>query len=150
MRRALLAVLAVLLAVAVAGGGAAPVGAAVIKPGAKARELAGEVCEDMVGDAAVGAAGEALTAPPQGSWSGSRYTCTYGFDGGTLALRVDVYPTIDAARQGFAKARAAATARTRLYGIGQQGFQARDLVLVSRKDNFFPAQWDPKLGIHVT
>jgi len=136
MRRALLAALALVLAVAAAGASAAPVAAGVVKPGSEARELAAEVCEDMVGDAAVGAAGETLVAPQQGAWSGSRYTCTYGFDGGALSLTVDVFPTLKAAKQGFAKARDAAAGGTRLYGIGQQGFQAKDLVLVSRKDNF--------------
>jgi hypothetical protein len=115
---------------------AAPAGAKVTKPGERARDLAAEVCEEMVGDAAVGAAGETLVAPQQGTWAGSRYTCTYGFDGGTLALTVDVFKTPAAAKQEFAKVRDATSGRTRLYGIGQQAFQAHDLKLVSRKDNF--------------
>jgi hypothetical protein len=132
MMRALLIASALALACSLAS----PAAAEETLPNAKARELAAEVCEDMVGDAAVGAADEPLVAPQQGTWSGSRYTCTYGFDGGTLALTVAVFKTVAAAKQGFAKVRDATTGRTRLYGIGQQAFQANDLKLVSRKDNF--------------
>jgi hypothetical protein len=132
MKRVLLIVGAVALACAFAS----PAGAKVTKTNEKARDLAGEVCEDMVGDAAVAAAGQQLLAPQQGAWSGSRYTCTYGFDGGTLALTVDLFPTVKAAKQGFAQVRGATADRTRLYGVGQQAFQADDLKLVSRKDNF--------------
>jgi hypothetical protein len=136
MRRARAAVCGLVVVLATLTAFAAPAASEVTKLGSKARELAAEVCEDMVGDAAVSAAGEALLAPQQGTWTGSRYSCTYGFDGGSLALRVDVFKSVAAAKQAFAKVRDATTARTRLYGIGQQGFQAKDLVLVSRKDNF--------------
>jgi hypothetical protein len=136
MSRARAGICGLALALAIFTAFAAPAASEVTKPGSKARELAAEVCEDMVGDAAVSAAGEALLAPQQGAWAGTRYSCTYGFDGGSLALRVDVFKSVTAAKQGFAKVRDATTGRTRLYGIGQQGFQAKDLVLVSRKDNF--------------
>jgi hypothetical protein len=136
MRRARALVCGVVVVLVTLAGFAVPAASEVTKPGSKARELAAEVCEDMVGDAAVSAAGETLLAPQEGTWSGSRYTCTYGFDGGSLALHVDVFKSAAAAKQRFAKARDATTGRTQLYGIGQQGFQAKDLVLVSRKDNF--------------
>ena len=134
MTRARFAAIAVAVVAAVVP--ALSAAAEVTKPKAEARELAGEVCEGMVGDAAVAAAGQQLLAPQQGAWSGSRYTCTYGFDGGSLALTVDVFPTVKAAKQGFSQVRDATTERTRLYGVGQQAFQADDLKLVSRKDNF--------------
>jgi len=138
MMRAVMAACAVLLAIAIAAATvpARPAAAKVTKPNAAARELAAEVCEEMVGDAAVDAAGEELVAPQQGAWSGWRYTCPYQFDGGTLAVNVDVFQSVPAAKQGFTKVRDKTTGRTRLYGIGQQAFQADDLTLVSRKDNF--------------
>ena len=136
MIRAATVAFAALVAVAAAAAPAVQVAAEVTKPKAEARELAAEVCEEMVGDAAIAAAGEPLLTPQQGAWSGSRYTCTYGFDGGTLALTVDVFPTVKAAKQGFATVRDRTADRTRLYGIGHQAFQADDLELVSRKDNF--------------
>jgi hypothetical protein len=136
MRRAVTTAFAVLLANAAVGAIAAPVGAKVTKPGAEARELAAEVCEDMVGDAAIDAAGEELVTPQQGVWTGWRYSCAYAFPDGTLAVNVDVFKSVAAAKQGFAKVRDKTEDRTRLYGIGQQAFQADDLKLVSRKDNF--------------
>jgi hypothetical protein len=136
MRRGATAAFAVLVAIAAAALPASPAAAKVATPNAAARELAAEVCEEMVGDAAVGAAGEALVIPQQGAWDGSRYTCPYQFDGGTLAVNVDVFKSVAAAKHGFSKVRAKAKDRTRLYGIGQQAFQADDLTLVSRKDNF--------------
>jgi hypothetical protein len=136
MRRARAAVCAAALALGVVGAAAAPVAAKVTKPNAAARELAAEVCEDMVGDAAIDAAGEELVAPQAGTWDGWRYSCAYAFSGGTLAVNVDVFRTVAEAKQGFAKVRDKTEDRTRLYGIGQQAFQADDLKLVSRKDNF--------------
>jgi hypothetical protein len=136
MIRAAGAAFTVVLAIAAVAAPAVPVGAEVTKPNAAARELAAEVCEEMVGDAAIDAAGEALVTPQQGVWSGWRYTCPYQFDGGTLAVNVDVFKSVAAAKQGFAKVRGTARGRTRLYGVGQQAFQAGDLTLVSRKDNF--------------
>ena len=69
-------------------------------------------------------------------WDGWRYTCPYQFDGGTLAVNVDVFKSVAAAKKGFTKVRDQTSGRTRLYGIGQQAFQGSDLTLVSRKDNF--------------
>ena len=62
--------------------------------------------------------------------------CPYQFDGGTLAVNVDVFKSVAAAKKGFTKVRDQTSGRTRLYGIGQQAFQGSDLTLVSRKDNF--------------
>jgi hypothetical protein len=120
MRRGATAAFAVLVAIAAAALPASPAAAKVATPNAAARELAAEVCEEMVGDAAVGAAGEALVIPQQGAWDGSRYTCPYQFDGGTLAVNVDVFKSVAAAKHGFSKVRA----------------KAKDRTLVSRKDNF--------------
>jgi hypothetical protein len=136
MTRAAMAVLAALLAIAAAVAPALPAAAKVTKPNAAARELAAEVCEEMVGDAAIDAAGEELVAPQHGAWDGWRYTCPYQFNGGTLAVNVDVFTSVAAAKQGFSEVRDRTKDRTRLYGIGQQAFQADDLTLVSRKDNF--------------
>jgi len=77
-----------------------------------------------------------LLTPQQGAWDGRHYSCPYQFDDGTLAVRVDVFKSVAAAKQGFKKVRNEAADRTRLFGIGQQAFQADDLTLVSRKDNF--------------
>jgi hypothetical protein len=129
------AAFAVLLTTAAATH-AVPAAAEITKPNATARVLAAEVCEDMVGDAAIDAAGEELVTPQAGVWNGWRYTCPYQFDGGTLAVTVDVFKSVAAAKQGFSKVRDKTTDRTRLFGIGQQAFQADDLTLVSRKDNF--------------
>ncbi len=136
MIRAVTAACAVLLTIAAVAAPAVPAAAKVAKPNAAARELAAEVCEEMVGDAAVDAAGEELVAPQQGAWSGWRYTCPYQFDGGMLAVNVDVFQSVVAAKRGFSEIRDKTADRTRLYGIGQQAFQADDLTLVSRKDNF--------------
>ena len=132
MTRALILVSAVALVCSFG----APAGAKVTKPGEKAQELAAEVCEDMVRDAAVSAAGTGLLTPQQGAWEGRRYSCPYQFDGGTLAVRVDVFKSVAAAKRGFEKVRKHTAVDTRLFGIGQQAFQAEDLTLVSRKDNF--------------
>jgi hypothetical protein len=136
MRRAVTSAFAVFLAFVAVGATAAPVAAKVTKPNAEARELAAEVCEDMVGDAAIDAAGEELVAPQIGTWDGWRYSCAYAFPGGALAVNVDVFRSVAAAKAGFARVRDKTEDRTRLYGIGQQAFQADDLKLVSRKDNF--------------
>jgi hypothetical protein len=136
MSRVATGAFALLLAVAAAAVPAVPAAAEITKPNAEARVLAAEVCEDMVGDAAIDAAGEGLLTPQQGVWNRWRYTCPYQFEGGTLALNVDVFKSVAAAKQGFRKVRDTTTDRTRLFGIGQQAFQADDLTLVSRKDNF--------------
>jgi hypothetical protein len=136
MRRARARFGTVVLALGMATVAASPAGAEVTKPNAAARALAAEVCEDMVGDAAVGIAGEELLAPQQGTWTGWRYSCPYRFEGGTLVVTVDVARSVAAAKQDFKTVRGRAPDPTRLYGIGQQAFQAEDLTLVSRKDNF--------------
>jgi len=136
MIRRAAAAFAVLLAIAAGATHAVPAAAEITKPNATARVLAAEVCEDMVGDAAIDAAGEELVTPQAGVWDGWRYTCPYQFDGGTLAVNVDVFKSVAAAKKGFTKVRDQTSGRTRLYGIGQQAFQGSDLTLVSRKDNF--------------
>ena len=50
------------------------------KPNAK--DLATEVCEDMVRDAVISATGGPLAAPQAGVWTGKRYTCTYPLTAG--------------------------------------------------------------------
>lgn len=105
-------------------------------PSSTSRDLAAEVCEDMVRDSAVAAAGEPLTVPQTGTWKGRRYTCTYRFADGSLRVRVNVARNVAAAKASFVEARRSSPGRTTLYGIGEQGFQARDGVIVARKDNF--------------
>jgi hypothetical protein len=136
MRRVRAAFGVVVLGLALVGAVAGPAVAKVTKPNAAARALAAEVCEEMVSDAAVNAARESLVAVQEGTWAGWRYSCPYQFDGGTLMVTVDVFDSVLAAKRGFKEARSDAVDPTRLYGIGQQAFQADDLVLVSRKDNF--------------
>ena len=136
MRRARGAICGLVVVLATLAGLAVPAASEVTKPGSKARELAAEVCEDLVGDAAIDAAGEELVTPQAGVWNGWRYTCPYQFDGGALAVNVDVFKSVAAAKKGFTKVRDQTSDRTRLYGIGQQAFQGSDLTLVSRKDNF--------------
>jgi hypothetical protein len=136
MRRARALFGAVVLALGMVAVAAGPAGAKVTRPSAAARALAAEVCEDMVGDAAIDAAGEELAAPQRGTWDGWRYSCAYAFPDGTLGVNVDVFKSVAAAKTAFAKVRDKTEDRTRLYGIGQQAFQADDLTLVSRKDNF--------------
>ena len=136
MRRVRAALGAAVLAFGLVGAIAGPATAKVTKPNAAARALAAEVCEEMVSDAAVGIAGEELLAPQQGSWAGWRYTCPYQFEGGALMVTVDVFKSVAAAKQGFKQVRDREVDPTRLFGIGQQAFQAEDFTLVSRKDNF--------------
>ena len=136
MTRARAAVAAVALALGSVAVAAGPAAAKVTKPNAAARELAAEVCEEMVSDAAVGIAGEELLSPQQGSWTGWRFSCPYQFAGGTLTMTVDVFKSVAAAKHGFKEARGREVDPTRLFGIGQQAFQAENFTLVSRKDNF--------------
>ena len=136
MKRARSAACVAALVLAMVGAAAGPATAKVTKPNAAARELAAEVCEEMVSDAAVGIAGEELLAPQRGTWTGWRYSCPYRFEGGTLLVTVDVFKSVAAAKQGFEKVRGREVDPTRLFGIGQQAFQAEDFTLVSRKDNF--------------
>jgi hypothetical protein len=126
----------VVLALGVVAVAAGPAGAKVTRPNATARALAAEVCEDMVGDAAVGIAGEELLAPQQGTWTGWRYSCPYQFADGVLLVTVDVAKSVPEAKRTFKDARSREVDPTRLFGIGQQAFQAEDFTLVTRKDNF--------------
>ena len=136
MRRARAAVILAALVLGILGAAVSPAAAKVTKPNAAARELAAEVCEDMVGDAAINAARAPLVAPQQGTWTGWRYSCPYQFEDGVLLVTVDVAKSVTEAKRNFKDARSREVDPTRLYGIGQQAFQADDFVLVSRKDNF--------------
>jgi len=103
----------------------------------KARDLAREVCEDMVGDAVVAAADQPLSTPQRGTWTASRYTCTYDFPDGRLTMSVDVYRSEKRARRAFAGARTMMRDGSRLFGIGQEAIQGRSSnMVVARKDNF--------------
>ena len=102
----------------------------------RSRELATEVCEDMVRDAAVAAAGEALASPQQGGWSASRYRCRYSFRDGALLVDVDVFRTDKLAQKRFAANRKRAGISDRLPGIGQQAFKSHAGAIVARKDRF--------------
>ena len=100
------------------------------------KDLAAEVCEDMVRDSLIAAAGESLASPQRGTWAGHRYTCTYGFGDGTLQVRVDVMKSRAGARARFLATRNDARLPSTLYGIGQEAFKAGDGAVVARKDNF--------------
>jgi hypothetical protein len=113
---------------------AAPAQAA--EPKGELRELAEEVCEDMVRDAVEAVADAPLALPQQGSWADRTYTCTYDVGDGQLVLSVEVLRSRAGARARYREARAAADVDQRLHGIGQQAFQATDGTLVARKDSF--------------
>ena len=100
------------------------------------KDLAAEVCEDMVRDSVIAAAGESLASPQRGTWAGNRYTCTYTFADGALRVRVDVMRSRLVAKARFRALREGAPLPSTLYGIGQQGFKSRDGAVVVRKDNF--------------
>ena len=101
------------------------------------KDLAAEVCEDMVGDAVVAAAGMPLSGPQSGSWDGPRYTCTYPLGNqGTLTLTVDVAADKRAAKRRFSALRRTANTKTPLFGIGDAAFQNPNDGLTARKDNF--------------
>src|SRR5262245_29759516 len=93
-------------------------------PTGRSKKLATEVCEDMVRDAAVAWAVEALVAPQQGDWTGSRYTCRYAFRDGAMVVGVDVLKTEDLARERYRATRKDDGIGARLHGIGQQAFQS--------------------------
>ena len=101
------------------------------------RDLATEVCEDMVRGAVVAAAGQELAQPQQGTWRGRRYVCRYDIGDGRLSVMVDVTRTSDSADVLFERRRGGARRRTGLSGIGDQAFQnRRTKAVVAQKDNF--------------
>ena len=129
----------------VAAACAALAGLVVVGPGsslAGARDADGganpatDVCEPMVGNAIVEFLGGPLPAPPHGVWSAHTYTCTYPLAGGQLVLAVDQLPTKAAAKAAYARLARATTGRTRLNGLGDAAYQARNGTLVARKDQF--------------
>lgn len=102
------------------------------------RETAEEVCEPMVREAVIAAAGRPLSTPRRGVWeSKTRYTCTYSFGArGAIVATVDVHPSHAAARRAFAKQRSAAPGRVTLFGMGQRAFRDGQTRIVAQKDRF--------------
>jgi hypothetical protein len=129
--------LAVALLLVVGTVAAAPAGAASSVESVHDRVVAAEVCEPMVADVAVAAAGRTLTSEPKGRWTGTRYTCRYDFGpGGVLLARVRVYDDAEGSKEAFASRRRKAERPTTLYGLGSGAFKVGGKVLVARKDNF--------------
>jgi hypothetical protein len=128
----IMVVVTIVAALMAAGGAAAHADV----PSAQTKDLAAEVCEDMVADAVVASTQQSLTTAQTGTWAGRMYTCRYDVPGGALNVRVDVAPSNGRARALFVHRQRSATSRQRLFGIGEAGFQASDGTLVARKDNF--------------
>jgi hypothetical protein len=101
------------------------------------RVVAAEVCENMVRDAAVAAAGQQLVGEQTGRWKGTRYTCRYDFGpAGVLLARVRVYDDDSGSQDAFAARQAAAKHPKKLYGLGRGAFRVKGTLLVAYKDNF--------------
>ena len=65
------------------------------------RKTAEEVCESMVRDSVIAAAGRKLARPRTGVWNGNTYTCTYDFGAqGSIVVTVEVMAD-HAAAQGI-------------------------------------------------
>lgn len=117
---------------------AAPAGARQAGVSVPDRVHAGEVCENMVRDAAVAAVGAQLVSDQVGHWQGTRYTCRYDFGpSGVLLARVRVYRDDSGSADAFSARRAKAKHVKELFGLGSAAFRMRDgTLLVARKDNF--------------
>jgi len=101
------------------------------------RKTAEEVCESMVRDSVIAAAGRKLARPRTGVWNGNTYTCTYDFGAqGSIVVTVEVMADHAAARKEFATRRAAAPKRVTLFGMGQAAFRSGQTQIVARKDRF--------------
>jgi len=118
------------------------------KPNAK--DLATEVCEDMVRDAVISATGGPLAAPQAGVWTGKRYTCTYPLTAGRLVVRVDTYGTKKKARSAYTKLLKATKVDQKLAGLGEEALLAKNGQVVAEKDHFVlvadPSKLPPKLS----
>jgi hypothetical protein len=102
------------------------------------RATAEEVCEPMVHESVIAAAGRPLARPRRGKWDGnSRYTCTYSFGSrGSVVATVDVLADPAAARRAYATERSAVPDRVTLFGLGQRAFRDRQTRIVAQKDRF--------------
>jgi hypothetical protein len=115
-----------------------------------ARELAAEVCEDMVRDALAASLGTQLPGVQQGAWAGNVFTCRYPVPGGEFVLRVNQFASKSRAQQAFTRLAHGAKGSTRLNGIGDRAFQARSGTLEVWKDQFVldadPSGVPPPIG----
>jgi len=137
MRRAAAAVTlaaGLLASPVLAGGAAASAGGTVARP--SARVLAAEVCEDMVRNALAASLGAPLPGAQQGAWAGNVFTCRYPLPGGQFVLTVHQYASRTRARRAFTVLARTNAGSTRLNGIGDRAFQARDGILQVWKDQF--------------
>jgi hypothetical protein len=100
-----------------------------------AREIAEEVCDDMVRTQVEASVQSGLT-PPVGRWQGRTFECSYQVPGGQLVLSVDELRTRQRARSDFAGERRSLDVRERLDGLGRRAFQTTDGVLLVQKDQF--------------
>jgi hypothetical protein len=115
-----------------------------------ARELATEVCEDMVRDALAASLGTQLPGVQQGAWAGNVFTCRYPLPGGQFVLRVNQFASKRRAQQVFTRLARGAAGSTRLNGIGDRAFQAPSGTLEVWKDQFVldadPSGVPPPIG----
>jgi len=115
-----------------------------------ARELAAEVCQDMVRDAIAASLGTPLPGVQQGSWTGTVFTCRYPLPGGEFVLRVNQFRSKAGAGRAFTRLARDAPGSTRLNGIGDRAFQARSGILEVWKDQFVldadPSAVPPPIG----
>jgi hypothetical protein len=139
---------ALVLAPGLAGVAQAGVAGGVRRP--SARTLAAEVCEDMVRNALAASLGTQLPGAQQGSWAGNVFTCLYPLPGGQFVLRVNQFASKQRAHLAFTRLARAARGSTRLNGIGDRAFQARDGILEVWKDQFVldadPSAVPPPIG----
>ena len=115
-----------------------------------ARELAAEVCEDMVRDALAASLGTQLPGVQQGAWTGNLFTCRYPLPGGEFVLRVHQFRSKAGARSAFTRLARDSRGSTRLNGIGDRAFQAASGTLEVWKDQFVldadPSAVPPPIG----
>ncbi len=101
------------------------------------KQTAEEVCEPMVRDAVIAAAGRKLVKPRTEVWDGNTFACTYDFGAqGRITVTVEVMADHAAARKEFAARRASAPKRVTLFGMGQGAFRSGQTQIVARKDRF--------------
>jgi hypothetical protein len=93
-----------------------------------------EVCEPMVRDAVPGTVGLPLTGAPFPAVQGDTFSCTYAFDGGSLALSVRDLHTIRRAHAYLRDLRGREAVGDALSGLAEGGFTKADGSVVAMKD----------------
>jgi len=115
---------------AVGAGGAGPVGA-----GATPSKAARMVCSAEAQREIAGALGAATVGPVVPTWIDHRYSCTYPYRSGTVALSVKELPDAASTAAYFSSLQAALGAGGPVAGIGQGAYEAAGGSVVVRKDD---------------